>query len=35
MKSDLQITQEAKLKSITEISESIGIGEDELGLYGG
>jgi len=34
MKSDLQIAQEAKLKPITEISESIGIGEDELDLYG-
>jgi formate--tetrahydrofolate ligase len=34
MKSDLQIAQEAKLKPITEIAESIGIGEDELDLYG-
>ncbi|GAH24933.1 unnamed protein product [marine sediment metagenome] len=30
MKSDLQIAQEAKLKSITEIAASIGIKEDEL-----
>jgi len=34
MKSDLQIAQEAKLKPITEIAESIGIKEDELDLYG-
>ncbi|MGB6606519.1 MAG: formate--tetrahydrofolate ligase, partial [Atribacterota bacterium] len=34
MKSDLQIAQEAKLKPITEIAESIGIREDELELYG-
>jgi formate--tetrahydrofolate ligase len=34
MKSDLQIAQEAKLKPITEIAESIGIGEEELDLYG-
>ena len=34
MKSDIQIAQEAKLKPITEIAESIGIGEDELDLYG-
>ena len=33
MKSDLQITQEAKLKPITELAESMGIGEDELDLY--
>jgi len=34
MKSDLQITQEAKLKPITKIAASIGIKEDELDLYG-
>src|SRR4030042_5779538 len=34
MKSELQIAQEAKLKPITEIAESIGIKEDELDLYG-
>jgi len=34
MKSDLKIAQEAKLKPITEIAESIGIKEDELDLYG-
>jgi formate--tetrahydrofolate ligase len=34
MKSDLQIAQEAQLKPITEIAESIGIREDELDLYG-
>ena len=34
MKSDLQIAQEAQLKPITEIAESIGIKEEELDLYG-
>jgi len=34
MKSDLQIAQEAKLKPIIEIAESIGIKEEELDLYG-
>jgi len=34
MKSDLQIAQEAKLKPITKIADSIGIKEDELDLYG-
>ncbi|GAB4278683.1 MAG: formate--tetrahydrofolate ligase [Coriobacteriia bacterium] len=34
MKSDLQIAQEAELKPITEIAESIGITDDELEPYG-
>ncbi|MCK5768458.1 MAG: formate--tetrahydrofolate ligase, partial [Candidatus Atribacteria bacterium] len=34
MKSDLEIAQQAVLKPITEIAESIGIKEEELDLYG-
>ena len=32
MKSDLQIAQEAKLKSNIEIAEFIGIGEEKIDL---
>ena len=34
MKSDLEIAQEAKLKPIVEIAESVGLTEDDLDLYG-
>lgn len=34
MKSDIQIAQEAKMKSIREIANSIGVEERELELYG-
>lgn len=34
MKTDIQIAQEAELKPIKEIAESIGIKEDDLELYG-
>jgi len=34
MKSDLEIAQAAQMRPILEIAESIGIGEDELELYG-
>ena len=34
MKSDIQIAQEATMKPITEVAESLGISFDELELYG-
>src|SRR4051812_7801923 len=34
MKTDVQIAQEANLKPISEIADSLGIAEDELDLYG-
>lgn len=34
MKSDIEIAQEAKMKPIIEIAESIGLEEDDLELYG-
>ena len=34
MKTDVQIAQEAKMKPISEIADSLGIAEDELDLYG-
>ena len=34
MKSDIQIAQEATMKPITEVAESLGITFDELELYG-
>lgn len=34
MKTDVQIAQEAKLKPISEIANGLGIGDDELELYG-
>ncbi len=34
MKSDLEIAQEATLKPIMEIAEEIGLGEEEIELYG-
>jgi len=34
MKSDLEIAQEAKMKPIAEIAESLGLLEDEIELYG-
>lgn len=34
MKSDVQIAQEAKMQPIVEIANQLGIGEDELELYG-
>lgn len=34
MKTDIQIAQEAELKPIKEVAESIGIKEDDLELYG-
>lgn len=34
MKSDIQIAQEAEMKSIIEIGQQLDIGEDELELYG-
>ncbi len=34
MKTDVEIAQEAELRPIREIAESLGIGEDELELYG-
>ncbi len=34
MKSDIEIAQEAKLLPIREVASSIGIGEDDLELYG-
>ena len=34
MKSDLEIAQAAKMKPILEIAEALGIGEEELDLYG-
>lgn len=34
MKTDVQIAQEASLKPISEIADSLGIKEDELDLYG-
>jgi len=34
VKTDLEIAQEAKLKPITEIAESIGLDDDDIELYG-
>lgn len=34
MLTDIEIAQQAKMKKITEIAESIGISEDELEPYG-
>ncbi|MFA5523850.1 MAG: formate--tetrahydrofolate ligase [Tissierellales bacterium] len=34
MKTDVQIAQESKMKTITEVAEQIGILDDELELYG-
>mgnify|MGYP000051427434 FL=1 len=34
MKSDIEIAQEAVLKPITEISEALGITDEELEMYG-
>ncbi len=34
MKKDIEIAQAAKMKSITEVADSLGIGSDALGLYG-
>ncbi len=34
MKTDIQIAQEARLKPIVEVAKSLGIGEDELELFG-
>jgi formate--tetrahydrofolate ligase len=34
LKSDIEIAQEAKMKPIVEIAESIGLNEDDLELYG-
>jgi formate--tetrahydrofolate ligase len=34
MKSDLEIAQEAKLKPIVEIAQSIGLSEDDIEMYG-
>ena len=34
MKSDLEIAQAAKLRPIGEIASSIGLGEDDIELYG-
>lgn len=34
MKSDLEIAQEAEIRPIVEIAEKIGLGEDDLELYG-
>ena len=34
MKTDIQIAQEATMKPITEVAESLGISYDELELYG-
>ncbi|HHY04955.1 MAG TPA: formate--tetrahydrofolate ligase [Thermoanaerobacterales bacterium] len=34
MKSDIQIAQEAKLKPIKEIAETIGLSEDDISYYG-
>jgi formate--tetrahydrofolate ligase len=34
MKSDIEIAQSAKMKPITEIAAEIGLGEDDLELYG-
>ena len=34
MKSDIQIAQEAEMLPIKEVAEKLGIGEDDLELYG-
>ena len=34
MKTDIQIAQEATLKPITEIAAGLGLGEDDISLYG-
>lgn len=34
MKTDIQIAQEAQMKPIKEVAETIGIQEDDLELYG-
>mgnify|MGYP003612175637 CR=1 FL=1 len=34
MKSDVEIAQQAKMKPITQVGADLGIGEDELELYG-
>ena len=34
MKSDLEIAQAAKMKPVMEIASAIGIGDEELDLYG-
>ena len=34
MKTDIQIAQEAEMKSVKEVAGAYGIGEDELELYG-
>ena len=34
MKSDIQIAQEAEMIPIKEVAEKLGIGEDDLELYG-
>ncbi|MDD5660118.1 MAG: formate--tetrahydrofolate ligase, partial [Actinomycetota bacterium] len=34
MKSDIEIAQEAKMKPILEIAESMGLKEDDIEYYG-
>lgn len=34
MKSDIQIAQEATLKPIIEVAKDLGLGEDDIDLYG-
>lgn len=34
MKSDIQIAQEAKMRPILEVAEQLGLGEEDLELYG-
>ena len=34
MKTDIEIAQEAKMEPIVRVAESLGIGEDDLELYG-
>ena len=34
MKTDIEIAQEAKMEPIAKVAASLGIGEDDLELYG-